>query len=251
MNPKITPSPKQVEILFQPLTEGLGFHPFSDGLPYAPMTKNPRMNGNYAAPGGQASRFSNGSGAVSGGPPKIAVDLLRAQKKSPSHPTEGLQISVPVVKKETVHSVLALQSPKNEERSRYGYIYLFRRCFAFLTDCSVNLVIFLGMTRLFFGAKEISLDMFSNLGVLLLIGANFVLFQWLSMTFQEVTLSTTFGKRLFRLRLLGGPLRRLLRAVFFIPSVGCLGTGLLYSLVDSQKRCWHDRIFDLQPVEKK
>ena len=32
--------PREPELKFSPITEGLGFHPFSDGLPYAPVTKS-------------------------------------------------------------------------------------------------------------------------------------------------------------------------------------------------------------------
>jgi hypothetical protein len=62
------------KIQFKPLHEGMGFHPFSDGLPYAPESK---------------SKYSSGSGATSAGRPQFANPALSGPALAPatsSHP---------------------------------------------------------------------------------------------------------------------------------------------------------------------
>src|ERR1700687_3561817 len=86
---------------FKPITQGLGFHPFSDGLPYAPVSKAAQRP--QATPHTPLSRemarelakeFAAGAGAISAGqpgfayPPRVTVPVASPAPK----------VSVPVQK---------------------------------------------------------------------------------------------------------------------------------------------------------
>jgi uncharacterized RDD family membrane protein YckC len=72
---------------------------------------------------------------------------------------------------------------------------------------------------------------------------------WTLMTFQEVVFKTTVGKRIFGLNFKASGSALFVRALFFIPSVLFVGLGLIWCLFDRQKRCWHDRVLGIQPLE--
>jgi uncharacterized RDD family membrane protein YckC len=77
----------------------------------------------------------------------------------------------------------------------------------------------------------------------------FTLFNWALVTAQEIAFGTTIGKRIFGLMIQGNTSAIFLRAFFFLPSLGFCGIGLLWSLFDRRKRCWHDVVVNVQPIE--
>ena len=82
-----------------------------------------------------------------------------------------------------------------------------------------------------------------------IVGALFLgVFNWALITAQEVAVGTSIGKRVVGLRIPGGATAVFLRAFFFVPSLGFMGLGVLWSLFDRNKRCWHDLIVNTQPV---
>src|SRR5689334_11933992 len=87
------PTPKN-EISFRPLTEGLGFHPFSDGLPYAPVNPSNKSAGQASGPN---PRLSNGTGAVAAGAPRFNTQAIR---------NSGPRVSVPIADR-AAHSPLS------------------------------------------------------------------------------------------------------------------------------------------------
>lgn len=212
------------ELQFRPLSEGLGFHPFSNGLPYSPV-----------AP----------SGAVSAGPPRAALQIQMpaisrpvAPAPAPSTPAFASPAAVPVA------------APASEIRgSSFGFIYLFRRTMAFAVDLCFNTSLCALAFLAVLWPQKPKAEVFWNPGVLLLGVLFFLVFNWAVITAQEIVFKTSFGKRLIGLRLHGSGWAVLLRAVFFIPSVLFFGTGLLWALIDRDKRCWHDVAADLQPEE--
>jgi hypothetical protein len=221
----------QPEISFRPITEGLGFHPFSDGLPYAPIAKNPRPSPPPISP---AMVNSMGAGAVAAGPSKMVF---------PNRPVVP-NIVVPVAQKESVDKRIQKRKPIT-----LGRYYLTRRMLAYFFDTGLNIALCgAGFCALVWN-EGINTDFFTSPSIMIMVGLFLGLFNWLLITFQDVVFSTSIGKHVFGLRLRPhGPLL-LLRALFFIPSVGLFGLGLLWSLVDSKKRCWHDRIVGIQPFE--
>lgn len=247
MDQKIPQQPDRPQLSFRPLTEGLGFHPFSDGLPYAPIAKNPRS--------------TLGLGAVQAGPPKMIVPPKMSAQVSRKLP----QISVPVVKRpdefpERLPSGLPLRLKISKTESQavvdewetnlLGYGYLLRRSFAFLMDLAITLFLFGAAVQVFVWRPDSNLELFENSSVLFVAVIFWGVFHWVFILAQEVAFKTSFGKWLLGLYLRGSRGMITLRAVFFLPSVGFFGFGLLSSFLDSKKRCWHDRMVDFQPVEK-
>lgn len=239
---------KTPELDFRPLTQGLGFQPFSDGLPYAPISQTPTTRPNVP-------NISNGTGAIAAGAPTF----VKPKPAAPA-PSANLKVSVPVAKKApTVQSVLqtplqtaqdiaATPDPKIAQPT-YGLLYLVKRTLAYLIDSSIN--ISLCVTALSFALlnQSIEPEILGNAGIWLITLSFIALFNWALITAQEIAFGTSFGKRLFRLAIHGPTSAIFLRAFFFIPSVAFCGVGLLWALVNRNKRCWHDLIVDLQPSE--
>jgi hypothetical protein len=88
-----------------------------------------------------------------------------------------------------------------------------------------------------------------NPGIVMISVLFFVLFSWALITAQEIAFGTSVGKRVFGLMINGSTSAIFLRAFFFLPSIGFCGVGLLWSLFDKRKRCWHDVVVNVQPIE--
>lgn len=134
-------------------------------------------------------------------------------------------------------------------QTRYSFVYLFKRLMAYQLDCALNLAICAAILSTVLNRQDFNPDALTSPAVLVM-GTLFLLFcNWAIITAQEVAFSTSVGKRVFGLTLHGTGMQTFIRAVFFIPSVSFVGLGLLWSLFDSKKRCWHDKAADLQPDE--
>jgi hypothetical protein len=254
---------KSPNLSFHPLSEGLGFHPFSDGLPYAPLSKG-QSKGQRAGDGqkdfqrgSQPSRgdLSQGDGAIAAGPQKMMPFTHATIRRS-----SGVipQVSVPTANRENRMSNILIdadskkiKSPPSDNlnASLFGYSYLFKRSLAYLLDFFLDVFLISGAMELLIWKQNINRSVFSNPTVMLI----FILFlfgsHWILMTSQEVLFKTTVGKSIFGLKLRGSSLMLVLRAFFFIPSSTFFGLGLIWGLFDSQKRCWHDRVVNIQPQE--
>ncbi len=212
-------SDQEGQIQFKPLSTGLGFHPFSDGLPYAPQSKNP-----------QVAR-ATGSGAVSAGPPTFQFPKPEAPAKA--HAATAAKPVAPL-------SVVPA----------FGWSYLPRRVFAFAFDLLVQSSIIAIGASYYFWEQDIRPEVLLNPSVGFVVALFLALGNWALITLQETFIGTTLGKWLFGLTLGGTIGHRFLRAFFFLPSVGFLGLGVLWSVVDRRKRCWHDWVADLQPMDR-
>ncbi len=260
---------KSSELKFKPITEGLGFHPFSDGMPYAPLSQAPGTSRTAAT----AAAISQGAGAVSAGTPKFSYPTPRAEK-----PVLTPRVSVPVVQSGTVASPAAItraqpamQTPasaaaaavaaavaakvaQQAEAQRfaapeYGFFYLIKRVLAYAVDTVVNFSLCIGALSLALWKQDLNPELLVNPSVLLVSTLFFVVFHWAILTSQEIAFGTSFGKRMFRLALDGSTSAIFLRSFFFFPSVAFGGLGLLWGLFNKKRRCWHDSIVDLQPIE--
>lgn len=262
--PKKGPEKNQITLDFQPITQGLGFHPFSDGMPYAPIGKTQNS---------PQKKSSLGSGATAAGRPSFATTAPKMTQGTstaltPARP--AARISVPVARpayqpqvpgklKTTVqpnHSAsliqpAALASPELAAQLalHFGFGYMLKRSFAYLIDSIFNIGLCVGALSAALWKQDLSPELLLTPGVALVSILFLTLFNWAMTTAQEVAFGTSVGKRMFRLALNGSTSAIFLRAFFFLPSVGFGGIGLLWALFDSRKRCWHDLVVDLQPIE--
>ena len=210
------------ELHFKPLSDGLGFHPFSDGLPYAPTQKTP------------PPRASFGSGAVAAGRPIFINPPMRASEvMTPASRPLPIAVGVPAIS-------LGLH---------YGFGYLAKRMLAYSFDTLLNLAICLGALSTVLYRKDLSHETLTNPGIVIVAVLFLSFCNWGIITAQEVGFGTSLGKRVFGLSLRGTGMSAFIRAVLFIPSMGFAGLGLLWSVFDSKKRCWHDLASGLQPDE--
>lgn len=212
---------KKSEIQFKPITPGLGFHPFSDGLPYAPVVK---------------SSTPMGTGAVAAGPPKMVFPVAR--------PRVPLQAAIP--KKE---SRAQEPAPPLLPVSSFGWGYLIKRMFAYLLDGTANTLLCVLTLGFVYYQQGLDPELLLNPGLIFLISIFLFCFNWALITAQEVAFGTSFGKRTFGLVLRGKTGTIFWRGVFFLMSVGFFGMGLIWALFKKNKRCWHDVAVDLQPIE--
>lgn len=259
---------------FQAITPGLGFHPFSDGLPYAPVSKSP-VAPKPSSTALVSTRPGNaGSGAVAAGPssfrypaPRVSVPVaaqpggphqepsLQAQpERSRTRLAPSVQQAIPT--RSASPSKAAVPSPHtqlqaflSETQTRLGFGYMLKRIIAYLLDSTVNCALLAGGLSLALWNQNVNPDLLMNPGVIVISTLFFALFNWALITAQEIAFGTTLGKRLFRLALHGTTSAIFLRAFFFLPSMGFCGIGLLWGLMDRQKRCWHDLVVNIQPIE--
>lgn len=239
---------------FKPLTQGLGFHPFSDGLPYAPVSKSVARP--QATPHTPSRDTASGAGAVSAGKPEFAYPAPRVNVPvaSPSvprvSPQPQVQIQKPAVQKAAAKKTTT-QAPTAQAfgEPKFGYVYLLKRVLAYSLDTTLNTSLL--ATGLSFALlnEDMTPDLLMNPGIVMISILFFTLFNWALVTAQEIAFGTTIGKRIFGLMVQGSTSAIFLRAFFFLPSLSFCGVGLLWSLFDKRKRCWHDVVVNVQPIE--
>ena len=248
---KRTGEPTSRDISFQPLSEGLGFHPFSNGLPYAPISK---------------VTSKSGSGATVAGASSFVAQLQRPQFAAPSNPVsqklaqQAVQLNDARLAQAKQSASAASAASSLHEPIRqpgldpmieqgFGVGYSMKRVTAYLLDTSINLALCAGVLSVALWKQNVSPDILINPGVILVAALFIGFFSWALVTAQEIMFGTSVGKRIFGLALQGSVSAIFLRALFFIPSLGFCGLGLLWAAFDSKKRCWHDIAFSLQPIE--
>ncbi len=239
------------ELNFSAISDGLGFHPFADGLPYAPVTKSKTDSVKPQNPLQELKRFSSGSGAVSAGPAVPSPDFFRpSMPTAPSKP----RVSVPVAPPSSAgpsaqNQQSAAPSKPLIPEHRYGFVYLFKRVLAYALDTTLNLSICVTGLSMVLIREDVDPQILANSEIVLLTTFFLIFFNWAIITSQEMAFGTTVGKRIFGLTLQGSAAAAFVRAFFFLISVGFLGTGLLWALFDRRRRCWHDVAVDMQPEE--
>jgi hypothetical protein len=96
-------------------------------------------------------------------------------------------------------------------------------------------------------SQESSHELISSGNTLFMLCGVWLVFQWFVTTLEEVVFKTTFGKMMVGLSLRGSRGHLLLRALLFILGFCFFGLGILCSVLDPKKRCWHDRMVGVQP----
>ena len=213
---------------FKPVNDGLGFHSFSDGLPYAPISK--RITAPLAGRNAPA-------GAQMAGPPQFV-------KPTPTPP----QFKAPPLAPRVAPPVPPVQPEPSLPAPPLGFFYLFKRVVAFTFDGLFNtcLVSAAGVAALWTFNTAVPQTLSGDFVALL--GLMFLFLHWLLMAIQEVLFKTTVGKKLMGLHLEGSPLTLLLRAVAFPVGVVFFGLGILWPLFDAKRRGWHDIALKSQPL---
>ncbi len=260
--PRAPGSNQSTPLQFRPLHQGVGFHPFSDGLPYAPAVPT-RTNQAPSTP-------TTGTGAIAAGPARPVISRPLAQPmpmpRSPvmippsirvpgptlprpdaflRHQPNQLTIQQPI--QHTAQQAPALEAAPNIEKN-FGWTYPLARSFAFLLDVTFNVLVTATVVTvaLAFADLEPWFLLEGNLAGMTLFFL--VAFSWALMTAQEILFKTTIGKRVMGLKLRGTATEIFLRSFFFLPSIGFAGAGILWALFDRDKRCWHDVAINLQPT---
>ena len=221
------------KIQFKPLHEGMGFHPFSDGLPYAPESK---------------SKYSNGAGANAAGRPQfstpstqgpaLAPSVSNAPKVTARQLQEQERKTLPLTQMPIIqHEPLTRASPKNSYRPTakvevkplaLAPNLLRKRTFAYLMDTVIHAGFWLAtnLTALFFFKFQLDSEIVrENLGQFLTF---FLISQWMFIALQEVLFENSMGKVFFDLEFKRNHHSLFLRSFVFMISALFFGLGLYF-----------------------
>ena len=209
------------KISFKPLHDGVGFHPFSEGLPYAPQTKT-EYKIHPTAPS-TTPNYTRGAGAMSAGKPSFSMPLTTRQIQQQN--TQNA-VQKPVVQIRTVSPVATPTVSTPSLIRRRFFAYLLDTVFHLGFWISTNLIATLGFHF------ELDGPLFEKnwMGFV----AFFIFSQWFFISMQEVLFENSIGKVFFGLEFkrsnssfFGSSL--LLRSIVFM--IGLLPAGLgLYFL---------------------
>jgi len=232
---------KEEEISFKAITKGLGFHPFSDGLPYAPANKTP-----------EKSQLT-GLGATAAGRPTFAKKIPQLAPKSQVQAPKPYIAPSPltaqpkaVVAKQTAEPVLFSARPREES---FGFVYVLKRFSAYLTDTVLNCSLGGGALAGIASSQHLNMNLLISPGVIFVFATFLLVLNWALIAAQEIIFGATIGKKTFGLYLDAPTGTIFLRAIFFIFSVAFSGLGILWAVFDSKRRCWHDIVSGVQPKE--
>ena len=195
-------------IRFRPVNKGLGFHPFSDGLPYTPPVTSTPVS------------------------PPIRRPLVQA--------------AVPPQTPSTQPSIVpARESELGIEYLVRRCVAFFVDTALHTSICALALG--LTVWRWMPGNGDLQ-QLFASKELLALTAIFLLGFSWALTTAQEIAFGTTLGKRMVGLRIEGNAIAIFLRAFFFWVSLGFVGLGLFSALFHPKRRCWHDAVVDIQPL---
>jgi hypothetical protein len=215
---------KEKEIQFKALSDGLGFHPFANGLPYSPpanrIQEKPQPEKN----------FSQGTGAYTAGRPSFV------------YPKKATPVAAPAM-------TVAVAKPLLQADQTLGFQYLLKRVLAFFVDSFINILLSSAILGFCLWSQSNNFDFMMNSGVLVISGCFLAFFNWAMITSQEILFHTSIGNKLFGLRLQGSLGAILGRAVLFIPSFLFFGLGVIWAIFSHGKTTWYDAATGIQPKE--
>jgi hypothetical protein len=233
------------KIQFKPLHEGMGFHPFSDGLPYAPESKTKYPNGTGATAAGrpqfvnpaapttssntskpmgtarqlqQQQQFQNKTSAQ---PLGQAIHPALEKKMNPAAVNAALKMNA----KAAATPITAAAPAMTHELSTS---ILRRRVFAYLMDTVIHAGFWLAtnLAALFIFKFQIDSEIVKDNF------AQFFLFfcvsQWMFVALQEMLFENSIGKVFFNLEFKRNHSSLLLRSIVFALGVACFGLGLFF-----------------------
>ncbi|MGE0617089.1 MAG: RDD family protein [Bacteriovoracia bacterium] len=216
---------------FKPITNGLGFHPFSEGLPYSTPQKT-------AAPKITTPVPPMGTGAVAAGParpaPLPSLPPLIEPRREPEKRTD-----VPTSRTEAP----LIEAPA------LGFGYLAKRVAGFLIDTGLNVSICLGTLALVLLKMNLDFTSFFASDALALAMLFALAFSWALVSAQEIAFNTSIGKRIAGLGLEGTTGRIFLRSLLFALTTAVFAIGPLWAVLDRKRRTLYDLLTGTQPVE--
>lgn len=234
------------EISFKPLTDGLGFHPFEGGLPYTPANSQ------------NSQKKQTGIGATAAGRPQFSYPTQKSATPSPFNPVRSTPVDVTAEKirreLESIQTQRLDQARAMAARTyapievAYGFSYSFERIFAFLLDSAFNLSVCASILSTALISTDLDHIKTIDDPALITVGVFLFICNWALLAAQEVAFGTTIGKRIFGLKLDGTGVQCLIRSVLFLPGLLLGGAGILIAAFDYKKRCWHDRMTQIQPT---
>lgn len=237
------------EISFKPLTDGLGFHPFEDGLPYAPANTPKKQTGTGATAAGRAqfSYPTQKSATTSQYTPNTVSQPVRS---SPVDVTaEKIRRELESIQTQRLDQARAMAARTHAPLEvTYGFSYSFQRGFAFLLDSAFNLSVCASILSTALISTDLDNIKTIDDPALITVAVFLAICNWALLAAQEVAFGTTIGKRIFGLKLDGTGVQCLIRSVLFLPSLLFGGLGIWISIFDYKKRCWHDRMTQIQPT---
>lgn len=183
------------KITFKPLHDGLGFHPFSEGLPYAPQTKTeskqePKQR---SASSAIQAELSRGTAATSAGIPSFVIPSM------PKTTRQLQQQQNPSVPFKPIVNPLAKSPLINEEKETTSEASIRTRFFAYLLDTVIHVGFWVTISLLATMVLHLEID-----GSLILQNwkgfLGFFLFsQWFFVGMQETLFENSMGKTFFGL----------------------------------------------------
>jgi hypothetical protein len=228
------------KIQFKPLHEGMGFHPFSDGLPYAPESK---------------SKYSSGAGANAAGRPQFATPstsgpaLANATSNAPKATARQIQeragtptIHAPLgqmpIAHEPIRAKLTVKTAEVNASKITGAkqaaaitsdaSLIRKRAFAYLMDTVIHAGFWLAtnLTALFFFKFQLDSEIVrENLGQFIVF---FLVSQWLFIALQEILFENSIGKVFFNLEFKRNHQSLFLRSLVFMVSALFFGLGFYF-----------------------
>jgi hypothetical protein len=217
------------KINFKPLHEGMGFHPFSDGLPYAPESK---------------SKPVQGAGATAAGRPRFTNQLpaqARPQLKTARQLQNPVAAPAPVVRPAGVQ-VRPQEKPAALPVSTRDPDLLRQRCFAYLLDSVIHAGFWIGTNLAALLLFHFQIDsglVKDNLPQFMIF---FLFSQWMFIALQEMLFENSIGKLFFNLEFQRNHKSLFLRSVVFMIGALCMGLGLYFRP--------HDRLGRIQLKQK-
>jgi hypothetical protein len=223
---------KEKEIQFKALSDGLGFHPFANGLPYSPPAGKTQDKPQEKPLLEKTPTFSNGTSAYTAGRPSFVYPKATTVAAKP------LAQAAPSVAK-----------PLLQADQQLGFEYLMKRVLAFFVDSFLNILLSSAILGFCLWSQSNNFDFMMNSGVLIISGCFLIFFNWAMITSQEILFHTSIGKKLFGLRLQGSLGAILGRAVLFIPSCAFFGLGVIWAAFNGNRLTWYDSATGVQPKE--
>lgn len=219
-------TPKKIR--FTPIHEGMGFHPFSDGLPYAPASKasvnnkptNIKTTQNFKPNSRSVSTIGSSSATAAARP-----QFVTKTYSQPLHSQLNLNPSASL--NTSKKAQIPTQVIKMND-SRLTLQVLRKRSFAYLLDMIVHAGFWLltNLAALFIFNFQIEPEIFAE-HIPQFIGF-FILSQWLFISLQEMLFETTLGKAFFNLEFKRNHGSLLFRSMVFMVGVLCFGLGFYF-----------------------
>ncbi len=195
------------KISFKPLHDGVGFHPFSEGLPYAPQSKA------ETKPKPVTPNYNRGAGAMSAGAPSFVMPKTTRQLQN-----QNIELHTP-------KPVVVAANPAQS--------LLRKRFFAYLLDTVVHLGFWISVNLIAFFGFHFELDVILLEKNWLGFALFFTFSQWFFIAMQELLFENSIGKLFFGLEFkrnrnsfFGSSL--LLRSIVFMFGVLTLGLGFYF-----------------------